>query len=168
MVSSAVAKPAYWRIVQNRLRYIVGWTPRVNGYSPGSAEVAVLVEAGGVGGGVQVADVDAGGGLERLAALRGALERLGPERLAPAVPGRVRALADGAPSVGRSGHSEDDQDVAEFDGLRRRPTATRSTVPARGARSSFSIFIASTARSRWPAVDGVPRRRPRPTRRVPG
>ena len=30
-------------------------------------------------------------------------------------------------------------------------TATRSTVPSRGARSSFSIFIASTARSRWPA-----------------
>ncbi len=31
-----MAKPAYWRIVQNRDRYIVAWTPRVNGYSPGS------------------------------------------------------------------------------------------------------------------------------------
>ena len=30
-----VAKPAYWRIVQSRPRYIVGWTPRVNGNSPG-------------------------------------------------------------------------------------------------------------------------------------
>ena len=52
-VSSAVAKPAYWRIVQRRLRYIVGWTPRVNGGSPGQPEVAILVErrsrsAGGV------------------------------------------------------------------------------------------------------------------------
>ena len=28
--------PAYWRIVQRRWRYIVGYTPRVNGYSPGS------------------------------------------------------------------------------------------------------------------------------------
>ena len=35
LVSAAVAKPAYWRIVQNRERYIVGWTPRVKGYSPG-------------------------------------------------------------------------------------------------------------------------------------
>jgi hypothetical protein len=34
--SSAVPKPAYWRIVQNRPRYMVDWTPRVNGYSPGS------------------------------------------------------------------------------------------------------------------------------------
>ena len=35
-------------------------------------------------------------------------------------------------------------------------TSTRSTVPSRGARSSFSIFIASTARSRWPAVTASP------------
>ena len=34
--------------------------------------------------------------------------------------------------------------------------ATRSTVPARGDRSSFSIFIASTARSRWPATTVSP------------
>ena len=35
LVSSAVAMPAYWRIVQRRPRYIVGYTPRVNGGSPG-------------------------------------------------------------------------------------------------------------------------------------
>ena len=36
MVSSAVPKPANWRIVHNRPRYMLGYTPRVNGYSPGS------------------------------------------------------------------------------------------------------------------------------------
>ena len=41
--------PAYWRIVQSRQRYIVAWTPRVNGYSPGQAEVACGVEPGDVG-----------------------------------------------------------------------------------------------------------------------
>ena len=35
LVSAAVEKPAYWRIVHRRPRYIVGWTPRVNGNSPG-------------------------------------------------------------------------------------------------------------------------------------
>ena len=35
-VASGVPKPAYWRIVQGRPRYIVGWMPRVNGYSPGN------------------------------------------------------------------------------------------------------------------------------------
>ena len=35
LVSSAVPKPAYWRIVQKRPRYIVGWMPRVKGNSPG-------------------------------------------------------------------------------------------------------------------------------------
>src|SRR6266581_1538513 len=35
-VSFAVPKPAYWRIVQSRPRYIVGWIPRVNGESPGN------------------------------------------------------------------------------------------------------------------------------------
>ena len=36
LVSSAVPKPANWRIVHNRPRYIDGYTPRVNGNSPGS------------------------------------------------------------------------------------------------------------------------------------
>ena len=36
MVSSAVPKPANWRIVHSRPRYMLGYTPRVNGYSPGS------------------------------------------------------------------------------------------------------------------------------------
>ena len=30
------SEPAYWRIVHSRPRYIVGWTPRVNGKRPGS------------------------------------------------------------------------------------------------------------------------------------
>ena len=34
-VASGVPKPAYWRIVHGRPRYIVGWMPRVNGYWPG-------------------------------------------------------------------------------------------------------------------------------------
>src|SRR5204863_3191991 len=34
--SSAVAKPAYCRIVHRRPRYIVGWIPRVKGNSPGN------------------------------------------------------------------------------------------------------------------------------------
>ena len=37
---AAVPKPAYWRIVQSRPRYIVGCTPRVNGNSPGQPELA--------------------------------------------------------------------------------------------------------------------------------
>ena len=36
MVSSAVPKPANWRIVHSRPRYIDGYTPRVYGNSPGS------------------------------------------------------------------------------------------------------------------------------------
>src|SRR6476646_5650767 len=35
-VSSAAPKPAYWRIVHRRPRYIVGYGPRVNGNAPGS------------------------------------------------------------------------------------------------------------------------------------
>ncbi len=35
-VSSAVPKPANWRIVHSRPRYIEPYTPRVYGYSPGS------------------------------------------------------------------------------------------------------------------------------------
>ena len=35
LVDSAVPKPAYWRIVHGRPRYIDGYTPRVNGASPG-------------------------------------------------------------------------------------------------------------------------------------
>src|SRR3954468_4256472 len=36
LVSSAVPKPANWRIVHRRPRYMLGYTPRVNGYSPGT------------------------------------------------------------------------------------------------------------------------------------
>ena len=34
-LSSASPMPAYWRMVQRRPRYMVGWMPRVKGYSPG-------------------------------------------------------------------------------------------------------------------------------------
>ncbi len=34
-VSSPVPKPAIWRIVQGRLRYMVGYGPRVKGNRPG-------------------------------------------------------------------------------------------------------------------------------------
>ena len=37
--SAAVPKPAYWRMVQSRPRYIVGWMPRVNGKRPGSSSI---------------------------------------------------------------------------------------------------------------------------------
>ena len=37
--SSAVPKPANWRIVHNRPRYMLGYTPRVNGNSPGPADL---------------------------------------------------------------------------------------------------------------------------------
>ena len=40
----AVPKPAYWRIVQRRPRYIVGWTPRVNGNLPGSPRSRIVIE----------------------------------------------------------------------------------------------------------------------------
>ena len=35
LVCRAVPKPANWRMVQSRLRYMLAWTPRVNGYWPG-------------------------------------------------------------------------------------------------------------------------------------
>ena len=35
LVSLAVEYPEYWRIVQSRPLYILGWTPLVYGYSPG-------------------------------------------------------------------------------------------------------------------------------------
>ena len=35
LVSLALPNPAYCRMVQYRPRYMVGWTPRVYGYSPG-------------------------------------------------------------------------------------------------------------------------------------
>ena len=40
LVSAALPKPVYWRIVNGCLRYISGWMPRVNGYSPGSPSIA--------------------------------------------------------------------------------------------------------------------------------
>ncbi len=45
MVSAAVPNPANWRIVHSRPRYIEPYTPRVNGYSPGSP-----IAASGSGG----------------------------------------------------------------------------------------------------------------------
>ena len=81
-------------------------------------------------------------------------ERLRPERLAPALAGPASGASPGRP-VG-SGHRRTDQRGRRARRSRRRPTATRSTIPARGARSSFCIFIASTTRSRWPASTASP------------
>ena len=36
LVWAAVPNPAYCRMVQSRPRYMLGWTPRVNGNAPGS------------------------------------------------------------------------------------------------------------------------------------
>ena len=81
------------------------------------------------------------------------------------------ALAAGSSAPRRAGvvvaSLDDDQHVAELDASPGRRPRIRSTVPGRGARSSFCIFIASTASSA-----GRPRRdrpgRPRPTRPGPG
>ncbi len=59
----------------------------------GAPEVAVLVEAGRVGRGIEVADLDARRRLEPLPALGGGGRRLGLERRAPPVPTRVGGLA---------------------------------------------------------------------------
>ena len=45
----AVPKPAYCRMVHSRPRYIVGWTPRVNGNCPGSPRSRRVVDRRVVG-----------------------------------------------------------------------------------------------------------------------
>ena len=40
-MDSALPKPAYWRIVQSRPLYIVGWMPRVYGKRSGLTELRV-------------------------------------------------------------------------------------------------------------------------------
>src|SRR6185503_14246271 len=110
------------------------------------AEIGLGVEAERleVRGRIEVGDLDVGARREPLAALRGGLERAGTGRRPPAlhavapggtVAGARRALAH--PSTTRR---------SPFSIVCPSPTATRSTVPARGARSSFCIFIASTTR----------------------
>ena len=47
LVSCADPKPAYWRIVQSRPRYIDGCTPRVNGNSPGAPSFDASTVTGG-------------------------------------------------------------------------------------------------------------------------
>ena len=42
VLSSAVEKPAYCRIVQSLLRYPDGWMPRVKGYSPGRVSLGAI------------------------------------------------------------------------------------------------------------------------------
>ncbi len=122
----------------------------------GSAQVAVLVEASRVGGGVEVSDDEARRSLESGLALGGSLESLGSKRFAPAFAGRIEGLA-GRPvgSVRRSRVVAPAAAVGAQSRTRRRsptsmvlpaPTARRETTPSRGARSSFCIFIASTTR----------------------
>jgi hypothetical protein len=89
LVSAAVAKPAYWRIVQNRERYIVAWT------LTREPEVGRGIQARDVIGGVDVGDGDLGGGRERIAALRGGAHGPRPGRCPPALDLGIRA----APAV---------------------------------------------------------------------
>ncbi len=56
LVWRALPKPANWRMVQTLPRYMVSWTPRVNGNWPGIAEIAVVVEVRDVLGPVQRLD----------------------------------------------------------------------------------------------------------------
>ncbi len=44
-VSSGRPKPANIRIVHSRPRYMVGYTPRVNGYSPGAPSFSAYVQS---------------------------------------------------------------------------------------------------------------------------
>ena len=110
-----------------------------------SPEVTILVETLEVRGRVEVAHLDPGRRLEPLAALRSRLPSPCPERLAPSVTAWVRPLPYGAsrPLVGlahpRTTRTSPSSTVAPA------PAGTRVTVPARGARSSFCIFMASTA-----------------------
>ncbi len=90
LVCSGVPKPANMRIVHRRPRYIVGWTPRVKGYSPGRPSVAHVAATRHVGRREHVGHLDvAPGGEAGLA--RGHL-RLGARHGAGAPGGR--SLAD--------------------------------------------------------------------------
>ncbi len=125
---------------------------------PGPPEVAILVEAGRVGRGVEVADDDPRRGLERVAPLRGGRQRPSPGG-SPASgrgPDRAPPRSD-ATDGSRVGHRITTSGSPSST-VWPTETSTRSTIPSRGARSSFSIFIASTARSRWPAVTASPGR----------
>ena len=112
----------------------------------GPPEVPGLVEAGDVGRRVEVTDLDAGRGLEPLAPLRGGLRapwRGGSpasDRGAGRRPPRRGAL--GCPSLIRGTTSR--SPISTVDPA---AVADPRTVPARGARSSFCIFIASTTSS---------------------
>ena len=124
----------------------------------GPPEVPVLVEAGEVGRGVQVPGLDAGRGLEPLTPLRRGSERLCPER-SPATgpgPGRRPHRSAGSGRRRRVAHPRTTR-MSPGSTVAPGPTATRSTVPSRGDRSSFCIFIASTVSSCWPARDHVAR-----------
>ena len=146
-------------------RYIVGWTPRVNGYSPGRPRSRSSSRPAVSAGGVEVADLDARRRLERVAPLRGGLQRLGPEGLAPAVAGRVRPFAA---SAGRAGSSDDDQQVAELDGLADGRPPTRSTIA--GPRRPELVLHLHRLHHEEPLAgrDRVARRRRPRTRPAPG
>ena len=134
----------------------------------GTAQVAILVEAGGVGRRVEVADDDPRRGLEGVAALRG-----GPRALARRV-SRHRSRAGSGRLPGRTrrpGHAlgspEHDQRIAELDRLAdRRPRPARRSrpaVPAARSPSSSPPPRGAAGRPRRPPLPSPP-----PTRRVPG
>jgi len=72
LLSSAVPNPAYCRMVQKRPRYMVGWTPRVKGYSPGKPRSRPYSCSAASSGVYTRFQRDAGGGDEPRLTLRGA------------------------------------------------------------------------------------------------
>ena len=147
-----VEKPAYWRIVQKRPRYIVGWTPRVKGNSPGRPRCAVLVEVGRVRGRVEVGDLDVRGRDETFAPLGAAPRGLGrgSSRASARGPGRSAiaylTVTSSSPMLDAVAHGDHDRghDVRHAESGPRSP----SSWP------------------RWPAGADRPRRyHPRPPRR---
>ena len=155
-------------------RYIVGWTPRVNGYSPGRPRSRSSSRPAVSAGVYRSRIAMPGGGLERVAPLRGAAERLGPEGRAPAVAGRVRCLAGGSRPVGR-GRRSADRRSPEHDQERRRarrsgpaPTVDPLDGPV-ARRPELVLHLHRLDRQELLAgVDRVARRRPRPTATRPG
>src|SRR5207247_1522030 len=120
---------------------------------PGEAEVALRVESQRVEVGVrvEVGDLDVGARREAFAPLGGSPQGPRPGRDPPALDGLGRAR----PRFLLAGHRRTTS-TSPFSIVWPSPTATRSTVPARGARSSFCIFIASTIRRVRPASTASP------------
>ena len=118
--SSAVEKPAYWRMVHGRPAYMVARGPRVNGARPGSEDGV----EGAVFGGVEGLDVDAFG---RGAGRGGGAEFAGGEEMPVGEFGHVRLA--GLKGGGKFGA--------------KRPSLYCRTSPPRGGDRCFAAFASS-------------------------